>query len=53
MTLSCQTPEEIISNLTSLIDNPSLCKELITNQEKYINPDSAKDLIELIKNNYM
>lgn len=53
MTLSCQTPEEIISNLTSLIDNPSLCKELITNQEKYINSHSAKDLIELIKKNYM
>lgn len=53
MTLSCSTKEEIITNLTNLINNPSLCKELTNNQKEYINSNSAKDLISLIKNNYM
>lgn len=53
MTISCSTKEEIITNLTNLINDSSLCNELITNQKEYINPNSAKDLIELIKKTYM
>lgn len=53
MTISCSTKEEIITNLTNLINDSSLCNELITNQKEYINSNSAKDLIELIKKTYM
>lgn len=52
MNLICNNKEEIINNCKYLLQNKDKQKEIISNQEKYINNNSAKDLVDFIKNNY-
>ena len=52
MNLICNTKEKIISNCKYLLQNKDKQKEMILNQEKYINNNSAKDLVDFIINNY-
>lgn len=52
MSIKCDTKEEIITNLHALLNNDNLQKELIENQKKYINKNSAKDLVEFIIKTY-
>ena len=52
MNLICNNKEEIISNCKYLLQNKDKQKEIISNQEKYINCNSAKNLVDFIKNNY-
>ena len=49
MSLKCENNQEIITNLKKLLNDENLQKNMINNQEKYINKSSAKDLISLIK----
>lgn len=49
MSLKCENNQEIITNLKKLLNDENLQKNIINNQEKYINKSSAKDLISLIK----
>ena len=49
MSLKCENKEEIISNLNKHINDNDLQKEMIKNQEKYINKYSGADLVKLIK----
>lgn len=49
MSLKCETKNEIITNLNRILDDKKLQKEMIKNQEKWINQNSASDLVELIK----
>ena len=49
MSLKCENKEEIITNLNKLINDNDLQKEMIKNQEKYINKYSGADLVKLIK----
>ena len=48
----CNNKEEIISNCKYLLSNKDKQEEIISNQEKYINENSAKDLVTFIKNTY-
>lgn len=52
MNMICNNKEEIINNCKYLLNNKELQKELISNQKKYINNNSAKDLVTFIKNAY-
>ena len=52
MNMICNNKEEIISNCKCLLNNKDKQKEIISNQEKYINNNSAKDLVTFIKNTY-
>lgn len=49
MSFICHTKEEIITNIKKLIANDELRESMIKNQHEYINKNSAKDLIKLIK----
>ena len=52
MSIECQDDEEIISTINKLLNNEGLRNEIINNQKKYINENSAKDLINLIKSKF-
>lgn len=52
MNMICNNKEEIISNCKYLLSNKDKQKEIIINQEKYINKNSASDLVTFIKNTY-
>ncbi len=49
MSLKCDNEKEIVKTVIELLDNENLQKELVKNQNKLINKNSAKDLVELIK----
>lgn len=53
MSLKCDTKEEIIINTTKLLNDTSLQEEMIKNQEKFINRESASDLVKLILDTYI
>lgn len=44
--------EEIKEAINTLFKNQNLQNEIIENQKKYINNYSARDLVELIKENF-
>ena len=48
----CNNKEEINTNCKYLLSNKDKQKEIISNQEKYINKNSALDLVTFIKNTY-
>lgn len=52
MSLVCNTKDEIISNIKKLLNDKALQEQMIKNQHKYINENSAKDLIEFIIKKY-
>lgn len=52
MNMICNNKEEIITNSKYLLSNKDKQKEIISNQEKYINKNSALDLVTFIKNTY-
>lgn len=52
MSIVCQDDDEIISTINKLLNNEDLRNEIISNQKKYINGNSAKDLINLIKSKF-
>lgn len=52
MSITCNNKEEIITNINKLLNNDELCQEMIKNQHKYINQNSAQDLINLIKKEF-
>ena len=52
MSLKCDTKEEIIINTTKLLNDTSLQENMIRNQEKYINRNSAEDLVKLVLEKY-
>lgn len=52
MSIKCMQNDEIKSAINNLFKNQKLQKEIIENQKKYINNQSAKDLVKLIKENF-
>ena len=52
MNMICNNKEEIITNCKYLLSNKDKQKEININQEKYINKNSASDLVTFIKNTY-
>ncbi len=49
LSIVCNTIDEIIENTKLLLEDKELQKEIIKNQKKVIHKDSAKKLVELIK----
>lgn len=45
--------EEIIEYTNKLLNNDDIYRKMIENQKKYISSNSAKDLVNFIKNNYL
>lgn len=52
MSLKANNEDEIISKVELLLKNKNLCKKLINNQKKIINPNSAKDLVNYIQKHF-
>lgn len=52
MSIKCNTNKAIIKNTKKLLIDKDLQNKLINNQKKYINKNSAKDLIALIKEKF-
>jgi len=52
MSIKCNTNEAIIKNTKKLLIDKDLQNKLINKQKKYINKNSAKDLIALIKEKF-
>lgn len=52
MSLKCENTHDIIININKLLNDSKLQNSIILNQEKYINNNSAKDLVEFIKKYY-
>lgn len=52
MSFTCNTKDEIISNINKLLNDNTLAEEMVKNQHKYINQNSAKNLISLIKKEF-
>lgn len=48
MSFTCNSKDEIITNINKLLNDNSLAEEIVKNQRKIINQNSAKDLINLI-----
>ena len=44
--------EEIIKYINILLKNDNIYDDMIKNQEKYISSNSAKELVDFVKNNY-
>lgn len=53
MSLKCDTKEEIIINTRMLLNDTGLQEKMIKNQEKYINRESASDLVKLVLEKYI
>ena len=51
MSLKGETKEEIVSNTKKLLSNKELQDNMVKMQHEYINQNSAKDLVNFIKNN--
>lgn len=49
MSIKCTKNEEIKDAINNLFENKELQNEIIENQKKYINNQSAKDLVQLIE----
>ena len=49
MSLKCMNIPEIVESTKLLLENKDLCMELVENQRKYMNRNSCKDLVNLIK----
>ncbi len=49
MSLKCMNISEIVESTKLLLENKDLCRELVENQRKYMNRNSCKDLVNLIK----
>lgn len=52
MSIECNNKDELISTIKKLIINKNLRIDIINNQYKYINRNSAKDLVDFIKLNF-
>ena len=52
MSIKCNNNKEIIKNLKYLINNDTICKEMIENQKKIINENSASDLVKFILDHF-
>ena len=52
MSLCANNEEEIVENIKLLLKDKDLAKELITNQKKIINENSAQDLVDLLIEEY-
>lgn len=52
MSIKCDTDKEIIDNIKYLISNEDICKEMIQNQKKIINENSASDLVKFILDHF-
>lgn len=52
MSIKCESENDIITNLEKLLNDHKLQDSMIKNQEKYINKNSCKDLVDLIKNDF-
>ena len=50
MSLKCEEEKDIVQNVIKLLDNKKLQDEMIKNQSKIINKNSANDLVNLVKN---
>lgn len=49
MSLKCASNDDLLKNITKLLNDKSLQEEIISNQKKYINEKSAQELMSLIK----
>lgn len=49
MSLKCMNIPEIVESTKLLLENKDLCMELVENQRKYMNRNSCRDLVNLIK----
>ena len=52
MSIKCNTDKEIIDNIKYLMSNEDICKEMIQNQKKIINENSASDLVKFILDHF-
>ena len=52
MSLKAVNIEEVVSKLRELLDNKQLQEELICNQRRIINENSANDLVKFVKEKY-
>ena len=52
MSIKCDTDKEIIDNIKYLMNNEDICKEMIQNQKKIINENSASDLEKFILDHF-
>ncbi len=52
MSLKASNSKEVITCLHNILENPEIPRKLITNQKKYINQNSGKDLVKFVKENY-
>ena len=48
MSIKCDTMEEVIENTKKLINDINLQKEIMTNQEKYIDRDTTDKITDVI-----
>lgn len=48
MSIKCDTMEEVIENTKKLINDINLQKEMMTNQEKYIDRDTTDKITDVI-----
>lgn len=49
MSLKCSSNDDILKSIVTLLKDTSLQQTIIENQKKYINKNSAQDLVNLIK----
>ena len=49
MSLKCMNIPEIVESTKLLLEDKDLCRELVENQRKYMNRNSCRDLVNLIK----
>ena len=52
MSFTCNTKNEIIANINKLLNDNTLAEGMVKNQHKYINQNSAKDLVSLIEKEF-
>ena len=50
--MKCDNDKAIIKNLKYLMNNDDICKEMIQNQKKIINENSASDLVKFILDHF-
>ena len=52
MSLRANNIEEVVDSVKRLLNDEILQKEIIENQDKNINKNSAKDLVDYVLNNF-
>ena len=52
LSMMANNKEEIIKYINILLKNDNIYDDMIKNQEKYISSNSAKELVDFVKNNY-